>query len=271
MTATRERSGSRGALHWGWMLCTLMLFSGFFALGTWQVQRRAWKLDLIERVNQRVSAPAAEAPSSPEWPQVNTANDEYRHVRLTGHFLVGRDVRVQAVTTVGSGFWLMSPLQRTDGSVVLVNRGFVPPRWTPAPSEASASSTSEAVINSVSKNITVTIKGLLRLTEPGGGFLRSNNPAAEHWFSRDVAAIAKARGLSQVAPYFVDAEPAAAGASADSAWPVAGLTVVAFHNSHLIYAITWYAMALMVAGAAIGVARHNAKQHEHPRNANAAD
>ena len=29
--------------------------------------------------------------------------------------------------------------------------------------------------------------------------------------------------------------------------PVAGLTVITFHNSHLVYAITWYTLALMVA------------------------
>jgi len=31
--------------------------------------------------------------------------------------------------------------------------------------------------------------------------------------------------------------------------PVGGLTVITFHNSHLVYAITWYTLALMVAGA----------------------
>jgi surfeit locus 1 family protein len=37
--------------------------------------------------------------------------------------------------------------------------------------------------------------------------------------------------------------------------PVAGLTVVSFHNNHLVYAITWYALALMVLGAALWIAR----------------
>ena len=37
--------------------------------------------------------------------------------------------------------------------------------------------------------------GLLRLTEPGGSLLQANDPADERWYSRDVAAIAAARGL----------------------------------------------------------------------------
>ena len=248
-------------LHWAWALCALALFMAFAALGTWQLQRRVWKLDLIERVNQRVAAPAAPAPAMPDWPRVNAANDEYRHVVLSGRFIEGRDVRVQAVTVLGSGSWLLSPLQLADGSVVLVNRGFVPPKW-------SAASPAEA---SVGADASVTVTGLLRLTEPGGGFLRSNDPAAERWFSRDVAAIAKARGLSPVAPYFVDAAAAPAGSATAAMPPVGGLTVIAFHNSHLVYALTWYALALMVAGAAIGLTLQNARHHDQPRNANAAD
>ena len=261
MTIAREQRARGRALHWGWVLCSLVWFIGFFALGTWQVQRRAWKLNLIERVNQRVSAPAADAPDSSGWPRINAANDEYRHVRLTGHFITGKDVRVQAVTTIGAGFWLLSPLQVADGSVVLINRGFVPPHWTPAPPEANTRGT----------DASVTITGLLRLTEPGGGFLRSNDPAAGRWFSRDVAAIAQASGLHRVAPYFVDAEAVAAGVPSDPTSPVGGLTVIAFHNSHLVYALTWYTLALMVAGAAIGLALHNAKHDDHSSSANPAN
>jgi surfeit locus 1 family protein len=32
---------------------------------------------------------------------------------------------------------------------------------------------------------------------------------------------------------------------------VGGLTVVSFPDNHLVYALTWYALGLMVAGAAV--------------------
>ena len=44
-----------GRLLWGAL--ALLAFIGFLALGQWQLERRAWKLDLIERVEQRVDAP----------------------------------------------------------------------------------------------------------------------------------------------------------------------------------------------------------------------
>ena len=206
----------------------------FIALGTWQVERRAWKLDLIARVDQRVRAEPAAPPGPRDWPRVDAAHDEYRRVRLDGRFLDDRPTFVQAVTDLGAGYWVISALRQDDGEVVLVNRGFVDPeaRATVAPALGPA-----------------TVVGLLRLTEPGGGFLRHNDPAANRWYSRDVAAIAAARGLARVAPYFVDAQQVTAPPAAGTV-PVPGLTVIAFHNSHLVYALTWYTLAAMSAGAA---------------------
>lgn len=236
----------------GWGACALLLFIGFAALGSWQLQRRTWKLDLIERVTQRVNAPAVDVPARAQWASVNAAQDEYRRVRLTGQFIQGQDARVQAVTRIGRGFWLMTLLQTPDGAVVLVNRGYVA---TQGPNQAPPQGL-------------VTVTGLLRLSEPGGGFLRKNDAAADRWFSRDVAAIAQARGLAPsapVAPYFVDADAGSEGTEPAPGQPVGGLTVIAFANSHLVYALTWYALALMVAGATVVLVKHNPPRHDPDR------
>jgi surfeit locus 1 family protein len=222
-------------------IAALLLFALFAALGTWQVQRLRWKLALIERVEQRVSAPATATPGPERWSQVNAADDEYRHVQVTGHWLDEAETTVQASTTLGAGFWVLTPLRQADGSVVLINRGFVPPeRRDPAAHSAGGATPA-------------TITGLLRITEPGGGFLRSNDPGANRWYSRDVQAITTARGLPKAAPYFIDAD---AGPRTDTA-PVGGLTVISFHNNHLVYAMTWYTLALMTAWAAWRVMRED--------------
>jgi surfeit locus 1 family protein len=222
-------------------VAAVLLFCAFLWLGTWQVQRRAWKLDLIAHVEKRVHAPAVPPPPPWAWPHVTAANSEYRHVQVTGAFLNDSETLVQALTDLGAGFWVLTPLRVGDGTVVLVNRGFVPPERRERAAHGAVEATTPA-----------TVTGLLRITEPKGWFLRRNDPARNLWYSRDVQAIAAARGLRlvRVAPYFIDQEAASAsggGASggADSA-PVGGLTVIAFRNTHLSYAITWYGLALLV-------------------------
>ena len=217
------------------------------ALGTWQVERRAWKLDLIARVEARVRAAPVPAPGPADWPGLTAAADAYRRVRVEGRYLPGPPTLVQAVTELGGGFWALALLRAADGSVVLVNRGFVPtdrrdPATWPPPPEP------------------VAVTGLLRMSEPGGAFLRSNDPPTHRWYSRDVAAIASARGLGTVAPYFIDAD-----ASPDAtALPVGGLTVVAFRNDHLVYAITWYVLTAMVAAGVVYANLDGARARRSP-------
>lgn len=205
----------------------------FAALGVWQVQRLHWKHDLIARVDARVHADPVPAPDTATWAAAPADDFEYRRVSVQGRWLPGHDVRVQALSEAGAGRWLLRPLRREDGSVVLVNLGFVPEDWPVDPPAGTPAQ----------------VTGLLRLSEPGGGFLRRNAPAEERWHSRDVEAIAGHRGLDRVAPFFIDAD-AASAAQAGTPWPRGGLTVVRFRDNHLGYALTWFALALLVAGGA---------------------
>ncbi len=228
--AAREGASSSRAK---WLLTgfLLVLAAAFLALGTWQVQRLFWKLDLIARVESRVHADPVPAPGGAEWPAISPDKDEYRHVTATGLFQHDKTVLVQAVTERGAGFWVLTPLLLPDESTIVINRGFVPAeKRDPAARVASEIAAGP-----------VTVTGLLRLSEPGGGFLRANDPANDRWFSRDIAAVAAAKGLSNVAPYFIDAD----ATPNPGGLPVGGLTVVAFRNTHLVYALTWYALAVM--------------------------
>lgn len=228
------RSPARAARPSLWLtVLSLIAFVLLMALGVWQIERRAWKLALIDRVEQRVHAPAQPVPSRASWPTISAANDEYRHVSVSGRFLHDRETLVQAVTEEGPGFWVLTPLTRGDGTTILVNRGFVPPERRDPSTRQDGHPDGQ-----------VTVTGLLRVTEPKGGFLRDNVPQHNRWYSRDVAAIAAARDLQDVAPFFIDAD---AGSQA-AGGPIGGLTVVRFPNNHLIYALTWFALAFMLAG-----------------------
>lgn len=226
-------------------LTLLALLAGFVSLGVWQLDRRVWKLALIERVEQGLQAAPVSAPARADWPRIDR-DQAYRRLRIEGRWLDGHEALVQAVTERGAGWWLLAPLQREDGSLVWINRGFVDEAHRHPEQRAAGDGPG-----------TVTLTGLLRLSEPGGAFLRQNDPSAQRWYSRDVLALSAAAGLplADTAPYFIDAD-----AASSPGWPLGGLTIVRFHNSHLVYALTWFGMALLVIVAAAILVRHERRR-----------
>lgn len=209
------------------LVLALAATMGFVALGIWQVERRTWKLDLIARVEAGTRAAPVVVPGPAQWPGFDARASEYRRVMASGSFVHDRETLVQALTVRGAGFWVVTPL-RTPQGVVLINRGFVSSERRDPVTRAAGQ---------VAGPVTVT--GLLRASEPKGGFLRSNDPAGGRWYSRDVPAIATAQGIGQAAPFFVDAD----ATPNPGGWPVGGLTVLRFNNNHLVYALTWFGLA----------------------------
>ena len=63
-----------------WVSLLLLLTALLIGLGTWQVKRLHWKLDLIARVDARVHAPAVQAPGPAQWADITAENSEYKHV-----------------------------------------------------------------------------------------------------------------------------------------------------------------------------------------------
>lgn len=209
--------------------CLIAVIALLVALGIWQLERRTWKLALIAQTEARlkqVPIPAPGPGTDPAgWDSIGS-DDAYTPVIVHGRYRPDAGTYVQAVTALGGGFWVLTPFDTDRGFTVMVNRGFVPNdqrgKIRPSPELQS-------------------VRGLLRVSEPGGAFLRHNDAAGDRWYSRDIAAIATARRIGTVAPYFIDASEPRAG------WPRGGLTVVSFRNSHLVYALTWFGLALLVA------------------------
>ncbi len=241
--AASEKPRSRAAFL-VWVTLAVLACAGFVALGNWQLRRLAWKEALIARVDLRLAAPAEAPPPRAQWAALGAA-DAYRKLCLDGVFLPGRETLVQAVTRLGPGWWVLAPLRTAQNDTVLVNRGFVDALHRDPAGRPAAEGPLQ-------------VCGLLRLSEPGGAFLRHNVPAEGRWYSRDVAAIAAAQQVpvAELAPYFLDADDHAN----PGGWPVGGLTVVRFRNSHLSYALTWYGLALLSAGAVAILVRHRRRR-----------
>lgn len=211
---------------------------GLVLFGNWQLKRLEWKLALIERVESRALAAPVVAPTAAAWPGITRETGEYRRVVILGRYLHERETLVLALTERGSGYWVLTPLLTSAGETVLVNRGYIP---------VAAANPAQRRAGQIDREVSIT--GLLRISEPGGILLRENDPGAERWYSRDVAAIARARKLANTAPYFIDAD----GTANPGGLPIGGLTRLSFRNAHLVYALTWYGLALLLAGMTLRV------------------
>jgi surfeit locus 1 family protein len=229
-TLTRVRSA--GIMLPG--LLTLVGLTVLVSLGLWQLDRLAWKLDLIARAEERSQAPAEALPPPESWPALDPAEYEYQAVRLSGRFDHSSELRVYAALSSprgpygGAGWWIMVPMELSDGGIVFVNRGFVPE------ARKDPSSRLEGLVDGV-----VDIRGLMRVAEPQGPFVPDDEPGNNVWFTRDPVRMAEATGLEgPVAPFFVDALESAPGGL-----PQGGETILTFRNDHLGYALTWFGLA----------------------------
>ena len=219
------------------------------SLGVWQLQRLAWKQALITRIEAGVEAAPVPAPGPREWASLDLGVNEYRPVTVTGRFRSDQEIFVNATLTApngplgGYGFLVMTPLETGEGWVVYVNRGFVP-RDRKSPKTRGRG----LVVGET------TVVGLLRQPRRRAWFMPGDNDIDNEWFSRDPILFARAHGRSPatVAPYLIDVpfDPTLPGGV-----PQGGETIVSFPNNHLQYALTWFALALGLAGVFAGFAR----------------
>ncbi len=208
-------------------------------LGFWQLERLAWKNDLLARVEARTKAPVTPIPPEGEWKNVNFESDEYRRVVASGTFRHDREILVYTVASeqpgryAGPGFFVLTPLELPSGASVIVNRGFVPL------DRKDAATRKEGQVAGP-----VNVTGLLRMPEDAGYFAPSNDPARNAWYRRDPVEIASALKLERAAPFTIVADATAN----PGGLPQGGSTRVNFSNNHLQYAVTWFGLALALIG-----------------------
>lgn len=227
-------------------LFTLVGLTVLIGLGVWQLERKAWKEGLIDSITRRMDAVPAPLPQPDRWPRLDAAHDEFTRVTFRAAFennqeaLVFTGASAFRPDTSGIGYWVFTPARLADGARVVVNRGFVP--------EANKDPATRAAGR---VNAPIDIVGVLRWPERGGLFTPAGEPARNLWFARDQLAIAAAKGWANVAPFYVEQEaPAPPGGL-----PQPGKITVNLPNNHLQYAITWFSLAVVLAGVFIAFAR----------------
>jgi surfeit locus 1 family protein len=235
-------------------LFTLIGVTFLVGLGVWQLERKAWKEALIDAIARRMNEAPLPLPPPDRWAGLDAARDEFTRVTFKAAFENEREALVFAGASAfrpdvsGIGYWVFTPAQLADGARVVVNCGFVP-EANKDPATRAAGLISAPV----------EIVGVLRWPEHAGLFTPAGEPARNLWFARDQLAIATAKGWGNVAPFYVEQEaPAPPGGL-----PAPGKLTIALPNNHLQYALTWFALAVVLVAVFVAFAR--SRRHEERR------
>ncbi|XP_030853928.1 surfeit locus protein 1-like [Strongylocentrotus purpuratus] len=212
-----------------------------FGLGTWQVQRRKWKLGLIKDLQERSNAPPVPLPL--EASELNEL--EYKKVRVRGSFDHSREMYILPRSLLqadegghsGSmmaggqtGVHVVTPFHCSDlGVDILVNRGWVTRKSQDPQKRLSGQQTGE-----------VDLVGCVRLTEKRAQFMPNNDEVKNRWHYRDLEAMSR---VAKTLPIMIDADRG----STVPGGPVGGQTRISLRNEHMQYILTWYSLSLFTS------------------------
>jgi surfeit locus 1 family protein len=224
-------------------------------LGVWQLQRLEWKQGLIALRAERVISPTLDlVPRTPVELRIDprpfdaplpaetglatleaeAESFEYRPIRIAGTWRHDAAMHLVGRTRDGrAGEHVVTPLALRQGGVVLVDRGWVPPRRSSAAARDYARPAGRVVV-----------EGYLRLFPASGLFTPDNEPQTDTWFWLDPDAMARASGTGTVTRFYVQAAPD----ERNPLPPFGSIPEIALRNPHLQYALTWFGVAAALAG-----------------------
>ncbi|XP_037080159.1 surfeit locus protein 1-like [Pollicipes pollicipes] len=223
---------------YGYFLLTIPAVT--FGLGTWQIHRWQWKLDLIKSLLEKTKADPVELPHDLS----ELTSLEYKPVRVRGSYDHSRELyigprsqivqggdeelgRSGLLSTGRTGVQVVTPFQLADSDMeILVNRGWVPMAKMDPSTRAKGQIEGEHEI-----------VGVVRITEKRTQFMPANTTSKKNlYLYRDVKLLS---GVAGTAPVFLDLTVECAPPGA----PAAGQTRVTLRNEHLSYIATWYCLS----------------------------
>lgn len=247
LTTLRDKRLIVPAVMTGLMLPLLI------GLGAWQLQRKAWKDGLIHDIESRTAAaPMALDTAIAAWG--GSGSMEYVPVVARGHFQHKRERFLTATDgAMGPGWHILTPLETAEGTVVIVNRGYVPNGLREPALRAGGEISAE-----------VEIIGLVRGSAERNAFTPDNDVEKNIWYWRDISGLtASMFGSSppKHAPFLIEA---LARPENPGGWPRGGVTIIALPNRHLEYAITWFGLAAVLVGVFVVYAAGRVREPEKP-------
>ncbi len=224
------------ALLWPTVMTGLALVI-LLGLGTWQLERKAWKEGLIQRIADRTHA--APVPVASLLPRAQSGEDiEYSRASVRGR-RIGRTLLFFHPKGTQAGYHVYSPYMTTEGRVLMVNRGFLPEALSAGIEIADPQPDSAA-----------DLVGLVRMPARQGAFDPENDVQRNRWYWRDLTGMLRAGGVEPATayPFFLELEAPRPQPTGAPTYPEPGATIVQLPNRHLEYALTWYGLAVTLIG-----------------------
>jgi len=189
------------------------------SLGIWQMQRLAWKQNILSQIEARLAADATPLPKPTE-----EARDNRLKVSTSGTFQVGEIHVLTSIKGEGPGFRIIAPFLTDTGQRIMVDRGFV----------LEANKNTERPLGDAQ------IEGNLLWPNETDGYTPEPNLERNIWFARDTPKMAAALDTDPVLVVVKSVTPNG---------PTQPLPVtVNIANDHLEYAITWFSLAFVWFG-----------------------
>lgn len=185
------------------------------SLGTWQVQRLAWKEGVLAQIDARLAQEPVALPQ-----RVTFDADRYRAVTIRGTFDSPAIKVLSSKKDEGAVYRHIAPFLTTDGRRILIDRGY-----TGADQEAAIPA---GVFD---------ISGHLVWPDDTNNMTPAPDLDTNLWYGRDLPAMSQAYGTDAV---FIVAATMSPTDTSVTLWPVDSSGVP---NDHLQYAMTWFSLA----------------------------
>lgn len=230
-------------------LSALICFTILISLGNWQMERLAWKTDLIETANSRLDNPPVPLPLG-KSADIVLEGLLYAPVTVRGRYHEGDPIFVYTqlpearsnssgpdLSAGAPGYWVFAPFQLENGETLFVNRGF-----QPVANERS---------HEPSPKGTLQLTGVVRQSEVGNYFTPSPSLDERLFFRRLPSDFATAYGqIDKVLDFYIDLSvPDTAGNLITARFDMS------FRNNHFGYALTWYGLAITLVIVAVAILR----------------
>jgi surfeit locus 1 family protein len=204
------------------------------ALSVWQMERREWKRDILDRIaaNQSAAPIALDA-----LLKADPLRREYGRVSVSGRFLHDKEFHLAARSRGNDvGIQVVTPLRTDRGQIVLFDRGWVPSEKKDPKTRAEGQIEGD-----------VKLVGVVRRSQVQRQFAPDNAPDKNVWFHVDVPLMRQLAGGKPdplLDSFFLEAD----ANHNPGGLPIGGQTQLDIPNDHLQYAITWFLLALALIG-----------------------